>query len=217
MGMLVNLVGMMAFGHHHHHGHGGHSHSHSHDHDHHHDHGHSHGCGGHDNENMQGIYLHVLADTLGSASVVVSTVLTYFTGHSFWDQLASVFISVLILASSKPLIFSAARRLLLSIPDSVEYNLRNTLSGITQQRGVIAYSVPKFWLDDKPGSEDRLLGFVHVVAAKNASLEDVRDRVKGYLAEHKMDIVVQVEREGDASCWCGIGRTMPAIATSHTL
>ncbi|KKF93219.1 Zinc transporter 5 [Ceratocystis platani] len=189
MGMVVNLVGMFAFGHHHHgHSHGGHDHSHG-----------DGGCGGHDNENMQGIYLHVLADTLGSASVVVSTLLTYFTGHSFWDQLASVFISVLILGSSKPLIMSAARRLLLGIPDNIEYNLRNTLSGIAQQRGVLAYSVPKFWMDDRLGRENRLLGFVHVVAVKGASLEDVRDRVQNYLSQHNMDIVVQVEREGDAS------------------
>ncbi|KAL5601045.1 hypothetical protein BROUX41_005874 [Berkeleyomyces rouxiae] len=205
MGMVVNLVGMAAFGHHHH-GHGGHDHGHE---------GHSHGgggCGGHDNENMQGIYLHVLADTLGSASVVVSTLLTYFTGHSFWDQLASVFISVLILGSSKPLIMSAARRLLLGIPDGIEYNLRNTLSGIAQQRGVLAYSVPKFWMDDRLGRENRLLGIVHVVAAKGASLEDVRDRVQEYLAQHKMDIIVQVEREGDASCWCDIGRATSGLA-----
>ncbi|KAL2890301.1 Metal tolerance protein 8 [Ceratocystis lukuohia] len=205
MGMVVNLVGMFAFGHHHHgHSHGGHDHSHG-----------DGGCGGHDNENMQGIYLHVLADTLGSASVVVSTLLTYFTGHSFWDQLASVFISVLILGSSKPLIMSAARRLLLGIPDNIEYNLRNTLSGIAQQRGVLAYSVPKFWMDDRLGRENRLLGFVHVVAVKGASLEDVRDRVQNYLSQHNMDIVVQVEREGDASCWCDIGRAASGLALAN--
>jgi solute carrier family 30 (zinc transporter), member 5/7 len=196
--MLVNLVGVFAFGHHHH----GHGHSHDHGHDH--GHGHS-----HDNENMQGIYLHVLADTLGSLSVVVSTALTSVWGWAGWDPLASVFISVLILLSSKPLIVSSARRLLLSIPDGTEYNLREVLAGICQQRGVAACAAPKFWVNDRGGSEacDKLLGIVHVVAARGASLDEVRDGVRNYLRKSGIDITVQVERDGDTSCWCNAGRS----------
>ena len=93
LGFCVNLIGIFAFehggsmGHHHHghdHGHGhscGHSH---HDHGHaHHDHshhGHSHSHHGHshsftDNALMHGMFLHVLADTLGSLGVIVSALL----------------------------------------------------------------------------------------------------------------------------------------------
>jgi solute carrier family 30 (zinc transporter), member 5/7 len=244
LGLLVNLVGMLAFGHHHHgpghnhshghehdHGHShGHSHSHAdnrgqHDHDHDHDHGNG-GCSGekhshdghshthtrghsHDNENMQGIYLHVMADTLGSVSVVASTALTYFTGWAGWDPIASCVIAFLIAISSRPLIMACAKRLLLTIPDDVEYSLRNTLAGILQQRGVVGYSTPKFWIDDRSGSDsgDKLQGVVHVVAARGASLDDVRDRVRTYFFQYGMDIVVQVEREGDNTCWCGVGRS----------
>ncbi|KAL8369808.1 hypothetical protein RB595_000244 [Gaeumannomyces hyphopodioides] len=202
-----------------------HSHSHSHDHghdhghdqDHGHDHGHdkSHSHGdAHDNENMMGIYLHVLADTLGSAAVIVSTVLTHFWNWAGWDPLASFLIAVLILGSAMPLVRSSARRLLLTVPDRVEYALRDTLSGITGLRGVANYSVPKFWLDDRSGSDgptvgpggDRLLGVMHVVAVRGADMGDVRDRVRTYLAAKGIDITVQVEREGDSSCWCGVGR-----------
>jgi zinc transporter 5/7 len=241
MGLLVNLVGMMAFGHHHHghghdHGHshggcGGHAHGddHSHDHDHGHErhghdekHSHSHGHGGHshgghshshshDNENMYGIYLHVLADTLGSAAVIVSTVLTHFWKWSGWDPLASFLIAVLILLSALPLVKSSARRLLLTIPPAIEYSLRDTLSGITGLRGVVGYAAPKFWIDDRNAGEgapaNRLLGVMHVVAARGADMEDVRDRVRGYLLEHNIDVTLQVEREGDSSCWCGVGRS----------
>ncbi|KAJ4300116.1 putative zinc transporter msc2 [Collariella sp. IMI 366227] len=207
MGLLVNLVGMMAFGHHHH-GHG---------HDHGHDHGHSHGCNGnahshdhdhdkhdekkghshsHDNENMHGIYLHVLADTLGSAAVIVSTILTHFWKWSGWDPLASFLIAVLILLSALPLVKSSARRLLLTIPPEIEYNLRDTLSGITGLRGVVSYSVPKFWIDDRNAGEGRsgnkLLGVMHVVAARGADMEDVRDRVRNYLMEQSIDITLQI-------------------------
>lgn len=195
MGLIVNLVGMAAFGHHHH----GHSHGHG-----------DGGCGGHshDNENMRGIYLHIMADTLGSVSVIVSTILTSFWGWSGWDPLASCFIAGLIFLSAQPLVISAAQRLLLSIPQDVEYNLRNTLGGILQQRGVVSYSTPKFWMDDRSGGDagDKLLGVVHVVAAKNAALDEVRDRVNDYLLKEGVQAVIQVEKEGDYSCWCTRGR-----------
>lgn len=231
LGLLVNLVGMMAFGHHHHghghdhgHSHGGHDHSHGcsghgHGHDEKHDHshgGHSHGHS-HDNENMHGIYLHVLADTLGSAAVIVSTILTHFWKWSGWDPLASFLIAVLILLSSLPLVKSSARRLLLTIPPEIEYNLRNTLSGITGLRGVVGYAAPKFWIDDRNAGEatpaNKLLGVMHVVAARGADMEDVRDRVRNYLLGHNIDVTLQVEREGDTSCWCGVGRS--PLSASH--
>ncbi|KAK4109634.1 cation efflux protein [Canariomyces notabilis] len=234
LGLLVNLVGMMAFGHHHHghghshgHSHGcnghayedkhSHNHGHSHSHQHHdekpsHTHGHSHS---HDNENMHGIYLHVLADTLGSAAVIASTVLTHFWKWSGWDPLASFLIAVLILLSALPLVKSSARRLLLTIPPETEYSLRETLSGITGLRGVVSYAAPKFWVDDRNAvsSADKLLGVMHVVAAKGADMEDVRDRVRNYLLEHKIDVTLQVEREGDNTCWCGVGRS--TLAQPH--
>ncbi|KAK4146033.1 cation efflux family-domain-containing protein [Dichotomopilus funicola] len=254
-GLLVNLVGMMAFGHHHHghghdHGHshggcGGHSHEshshdhHGHDHDHDHDEKHSHSHShthdhsekhshshAHDNENMYGIYLHILADTLGSAAVIVSTILTHFWKWPGWDPLASFLIAVLILLSALPLVRSSARRLLLTVPAEVEYSLRDTLSGIVGLRGVVGYAAPKFWIDDRTveaasipsddnhghGSESkgagpRLLGVMHVVAARAADVDDVRDRVRKYMLEHRIDVIVQVEREGDTSCWCGVGRS----------
>ncbi len=226
LGLIVNLVGMAAFGHHHHGHDHGHSHGHSHggcsahgdDHGHSHDekkHDHSHGHS-HDNENMHGIYLHVLADTLGSAAVIVSTILTHFWKWSGWDPLASFLIAVLILLSSLPLVKSSARRLLLTIPPETEYNLRNTLSGITGLRGVVSYAAPKFWLDDRnaEGSNgNKLLGVMHVVAARGADMEDVRDRVRGYLLEKDIDVTLQVEREGDTSCWCGVGRS--PLSMSH--
>ncbi|KAK2063562.1 cation efflux family protein [Colletotrichum caudatum] len=213
LGGVINLLGLWGFGHHHHGHDHGHGHSHSHDgHDHGHDHSHgkkhSHGHS-HHNDNMEGIFLHVLADTMGSASVVLSTILTYYTGWTFWDPLASCAIAILIFLASVPLIKSSARNLLLNVPDDVEYNLRNTLAGILQQKGVVNYSVPKFWMDDRgnEGSGDKLQGIVHVVAGRGASLDEVRDRVREHLLKNSMDIVVQVEREGDASCWCGVGRS----------
>ncbi|EAW07023.1 metal cation transporter MSC2 [Aspergillus clavatus NRRL 1] len=104
-GLMVNLVGIMAFDHGHAHGHdhGGHSHSHG-------------------NENMHGIFLHILADTLGSVAVVISTILVHFSGWAGYDPIASCLIAILIFASAVPLVSSTAKTLLLALPADVEYN-----------------------------------------------------------------------------------------------
>ncbi|KAJ5606628.1 hypothetical protein N7510_009409 [Penicillium lagena] len=164
-GLAVNLVGIFSFEH----GHAHHGHDHGHD--------HSHG-----NENMHGIFLHILADTLGSVAVVISTVLVHYSGWSGYDPLASCFIAILIFASAVPLVSSTAQTLLLTLPADTEYNVRETLAG-----------------------NQKVLGVIHVIASRGADLEDVRQRTVNFLQEKNMDIVVQVERDGDGRCWCGGG------------
>ena len=266
LGLAVNMVGILAFEHGHSHGHGGHSHSHgghshshnSHDHD---EHSHSAtsvasspskaqkataGTHHHGSENMQGIYLHIMADALGSVAVVVSTVLVRYTGWTGFDPLASCMIAILIFASAIPLVMSTATTLLLSLDYDVEYNLRDILAGISGLRGVVGYAAPKFWLDDikkdpegehhnhhhahdsshghsnhhhnhnhdhdhdhdspcSTSDEAAILGVIHVIASQHASLEDVRLRTCQYLESRNMNVVVQVEREGEGRCWCGGG------------
>lgn len=257
-GLAVNLVGIMCFEHAHH--------------------GHDHGHGGHDhgsNENMYGIYLHILADTMGSVAVVISTLLIQWLGWPGFDPLASCVIALLIFASAIPLVQSSAKTLLLSIPEEVEYGMRDTLAGVSGLRGVVGYTVPKFWLDDLGASEHdehdddhaqahdhhhdhthdhshdhqhshshsdthshnhnqnhnhshshhhhhgqshdsthshtshkdalagrKVLGVMHVIASKGTDLDEVRERTVQYLQSRGMEIVVQVEREGDNKCWC---------------
>lgn len=246
LGLLVNLVGITAFGHAHHghshgHSHGGHDHSdhsqasheheagHSHedhhDHDHLHDHlhahptpspqssipatplqtphthSHSHGHKHHHgNENMHGIFLHILADTLGSVAVVISTLLIHFYGWAGFDPLASCLIAILIFASAIPLVISSARTLLLTVPEDTEFDLREALAGISVLRGVVGYAVPKFWLEE--GEDRKVLGVIHVVAARGADMEDVKERAIAFLRGRNMEVVVQVERDGSDRCWC---------------
>ena len=280
LGFLVNMVGLFAFGHAHHgHDHGeGHNHEHSHaqssvpltpfpptpfsaenpeaspslpkaltNHSHHHS---------HSNENMIGIWLHVLADALGSVAVIISTLLTKFYPWSGWDPLATFIIAVLIFASAVPLVVSSGKSLLLSLPGDVEYGIRNTLQELSGLRGVVGYSVPRFWIDDAEPSDDhshghhqhhhlhdhghdhehehkhhhgghqdghqhghnhdgenehalagqqKVLGVIHVVAAKAADLEDVQERVEQFLKSRGMNVVIHVERDGEGRCWCGSG------------
>src|SRR5271168_871779 len=90
--------------------HGGHSHDHH-----------------HHNSNMHGIFLHVLADTLGSVGVIISTLLIRHFNWSGFDPLASILIALLILASTIPLLRTTATSLLLTNPSEKEYLYREVL------------------------------------------------------------------------------------------
>lgn len=221
-------------GHDHGHGHAhkanGHAHSHACDHAHgqhahSHDHGHSHASHSHDhNENMHGIFLHVAADAGGSLAVILSTALTLWKPWYLWDPLATIIIAILIFAAAVPLVTSSGQKLLLVIPDEMEYNIKSTLQELGELRGVIGYAMPRFWIDDKEeagegghghhhhhghdhggggGGQKKVMGVIHIIAAPSADLEDVRSRVEDLLIEKHMDVVIHVEREGDGNCWCG--------------
>lgn len=169
------------------------SHVHSH-------HAHSHNHHDHGNENMEGIFLHVLADTLGSVAVVISTILIHYTDWSGFDPLASCLIAILIFASAVPLVKSSARKLLLTVPANTEYDLKEALAGLAGLRGVVGYAVPKFWLEE--GESRKVLGVIHIIAHRGADLEDVKERAVAFLTGRHMEVVIQVEREGDGRCWC---------------
>ncbi|KAL8836003.1 MAG: hypothetical protein Q9176_006573 [Flavoplaca citrina] len=158
-------------------------------------HHHSHG-----NENMHGIYLHILADTLGSAAVVMSTILIHFYGWSGFDPLASCLIAILIFASAIPLVKSSAKTLLLTVPEDTEFDLREALAGVSALKGVVGYAAPKFWLAE--GDERKVLGVIHITAARGADMEDLKERAVAYLRSKHMDVLVQVERDGMNRCWC---------------
>ena len=53
----------------------------------------------HDNLNMRGAYLHVLADMFGSVAVIIAGIVIRFTGFQAADTIASVIIAALILCS----------------------------------------------------------------------------------------------------------------------
>ena len=53
-----------------------------------------------------------------------------------------------------------------------------------------------------------ILGVIHIIAAKGADAEDVRERTAQVLKSRGMNVVVHVEREGEGRCWCGGGAKM---------
>ncbi|WVF65868.1 hypothetical protein IAT40_000605 [Kwoniella sp. CBS 6097] len=148
-----------------------HSYSHDHNHDHDHDHGHDDHGHGHDHahsHNMRGVFLHVLADTLGSVGVIISTILIRFTGWTGFDPIASLFIAVLIMASVIPLVIDSGRVLCLDVGNHKEEEIRKALTELSTIDGVANYASPRFW----PRCEGELVGSIHIQLAPSKSAYD---------------------------------------------
>uniref|UniRef100_A0A8C4SAQ1 Zinc transporter n=1 Tax=Erpetoichthys calabaricus TaxID=27687 RepID=A0A8C4SAQ1_ERPCA len=215
-GLIVNLIGICAFshahshgsskgscqshdhGHSHHghghgHGHGDHGHG-SHGHSHSHNHGHSHGSsgGGGMNANMRGVFLHVLADTLGSVGVIISTILIQQFGWLIADPICSLFIAVLIFMSVIPLLKDACQVLLLRIPPEHEKDLNNALEKIQKIEGVISYRDPHFWRH----SANVVAGTIHLQLMSDVVEQRIIQQVTAILKDAGVNnLSVQVEKE----------------------
>ncbi|KAI0321026.1 hypothetical protein OF83DRAFT_1101614 [Amylostereum chailletii] len=144
-------------------------HDHSHVHDHHHDHhGHS--------DNMRGVFLHVMADTLGSVGVIISTLLIQFYGWTGFDPIASLFIAVLIAASVVPLIIDTGKVLALDLSEHSD-GVASALSELSSVTGLVSYSSPQFW----PKDASSLIGSVHIQLKNTTPVDAVVERVDSLL------------------------------------
>ncbi|XP_076103518.1 proton-coupled zinc antiporter SLC30A5-like isoform X2 [Mytilus galloprovincialis] len=186
MGLLVNLIGIVAFrgAHGHSHG-GGHGHSHGGG-----GHGHSHG-GGH-NTNMEGVFLHILADTLGSVGVIISTVLIENFGWNIADPICSLFIATMILLSVLPLLKETSMILLLRSPSEEDSGINEVLQKVLNIEGILAYREPHFWQH----TADKIYGTVHIHVVPDASEQKIIAYVTNLFKEININTVtVQVEKE----------------------
>ncbi len=74
------------------------------------------------NVNVQGAFLHMLADSLGSVGALVAGVVIWQWGWTLIDPLVSVFIGALILWSSRGLIRSTLNILLEATPEDIDFD-----------------------------------------------------------------------------------------------
>lgn len=143
---------------------------------------------------MEGIFLHILADTLGSAGVIVSTILIRYFGWTGFDPLASIFIAVLIFLSVIPLLKSSFSDLLLTLQNDQEYTLREVLGEVSLISGVSGIPFIRFWVD----GQRKMHGILTIRAGIDGDTDVVRQKVKRRLHEgvpELVDVVVQVDRE----------------------
>lgn len=197
VGLLVNLIGILAFNHGHAHGHHHHHDEHSHDHHHHHHHHHHHGS-----SNMHAVFLHVLADTMGSVGVIISTLLIEYTGWTGFDPLASIMIAGLIFASVVPLVKETAGILLLKSDSHLTAAVSDALHEISGLDGVISYTTVHFF----PVSESEMHGILHVQVRYSADQSYLLGAVQ-VICQKRIGVTrmtVQLEPEnGWLECKCG--------------
>lgn len=149
LGFLVNLVGIYAFQHGHSHSGGG-SHGHSHN-----SHSHSHNSHGHshididlntgNSQIMKGVFLHILADTLGSVGVIISAVLMQMFGWMIADPICSMFIAILIALSVLALIKDSIVILMQRQPNALDHVLPQCYQKVVSLPGVYSVQEPHFW------------------------------------------------------------------------
>jgi len=199
IGLAINLVGMLLFGdvgHGHSHDGGGHGHTDGHEnHAHEHDegegdnHGHSHGeekkeqpKSGHQ-MNITGVFLHVMADALGSVVVMISASVIWLTEWEYKDYLdpvLSLFIVIIICATTWPLLRDSTLILLNSIPPHINLlELETRL--ISSIKGVASIHELHVW---------RLVG-TRVVASCHLELSEPEKGMEP--VEHNMAVARQVK------------------------
>ncbi|KDR67946.1 hypothetical protein GALMADRAFT_1055609 [Galerina marginata CBS 339.88] len=117
--------------------------------------------------NMRGVFLHVMADTLGSVGVIVSTLLIQFYGWTGFDPIASLFIAILIAASVIPLVIDTGKVLALDVADR-DVDIQRALAELSSIEGLASYTSPRFW----PKDSSSLIGSIHIQLAPSASSHD---------------------------------------------
>ncbi|XP_057298833.1 zinc transporter 7-like [Hydractinia symbiolongicarpus] len=180
--------------------HGGHGHDHG-------GHGHSHGGSGHghshgihdssgniqvsDKQIMQGVFLHILADTLGSVGVIISSLLIKYFGFMMADPLCSMLISILISLSIWPLLLDSMSILMQRTPKEIEYELPITYQRVSQIEGVYSVQDPHFWtLCSK-----NYVGNIRLLIAPQADASSILSQTHGIFNQIGVkQLYVQIER-----------------------
>ncbi|XP_014506925.1 probable zinc transporter protein DDB_G0291141 [Vigna radiata var. radiata] len=185
------------------HDHGEHHIDHGHDHGEHHiDHSHDHEEAPlvdkehghhHIDHNMEGIFLHVLADTLGSVGVVISTLLIKYKGWLIADPACSIFISILIVSSVIPLLKNSAEVLLQRVPRVQERELKDALSNVLKIKGV--YGIQKFHVWSFTNTD--VVGTLHLHLSTDTDKTSAKSQVLHLLHNAGIkDVTLQVECVG---------------------
>ncbi|GMF28128.1 unnamed protein product [Phytophthora fragariaefolia] len=202
-GLVVNLVGLFFFHDHvhgHSHSHGGeHSggcgsgHGHSHGNPHHQAHGEDASEDGHQggNSNMYGVYLHVLADTLGSVGVIISSILIQLYEWHVADSASSALISLLILGSTMPLLRDTARQLLQGAPQELEGSINAALQEVqVSVPGVERVAQWNIWHH----AGDVCVATLHLEVSDSANEQQVLQQARAIFRRHaRLDKFLSVQ------------------------
>eukprot|EP00250_Pteridium_aquilinum_P021004 c25009_g2_i3 orf=1368-4184(+) len=181
--------------HRHQHNHGNEDEDHDHDHSHEHSHNHVHDDQSDDghhhmDHNMYGIFLHVLADTLGSVGVVTSTLLIKYKGWLITDPACSIFLSALIIGSVVPLLRNSAEILLQRVPRHKERSFKAAIKRIAELAGVQSVGRAHMW----SFTNTEVVGSLHVQLLAGSNRKLIQEKTLRLLHEAGIgDLTLQIE------------------------
>ena len=128
--------------------------------------------------NTRGAFLHMLADTLVSAGVVVSGIVISYTGWSIIDPIVGLVIAMVILVSTWKLLAESLRMSIDAVPEGIEPTELVALMEGTE--GVVEVHHLHVW----PLSTTETALTAHVVIADCQQMDEITHRLKGQLNAH---------------------------------
>lgn len=144
---------------------------------------------------MYGVYLHVLADTLGSVGVIVSSLLIQWKEWHIADPISSAMISLLILGSTLPLLKETLLQLLQRVPKEMERDVARALEEVQSQvDGVFTIKQWHFWRH----ANDLCVGSLHLVVSLHADEQVVLQQTRMiFMRRTQLEqfLTVQVEKQ----------------------
>eukprot|EP01089_Gocevia_fonbrunei_P011938 TRINITY_DN2678_c0_g1_i1.p1 TRINITY_DN2678_c0_g1~~TRINITY_DN2678_c0_g1_i1.p1 ORF type:complete len:434 (-),score=42.71 TRINITY_DN2678_c0_g1_i1:342-1643(-) len=141
-------------------------------------------------ENMSGIWLHVLADTLGSVGVIISSCLIMWFGWTIADPICSFCLSLMIFLSVLPLISSSGGTLIHRIPSNMETEIAEISHKITTTQSVKAIKKLNVFKQSKDG----VVITLHVHVDNEADEQAMRKLIASYFTSAK-HLLIQIEKD----------------------
>jgi len=125
--------------------------------------------------NIKSAFLHLLADAIVSAGLVIAGILIFYTGYYWLDPVLSIVIAAVILISTWRLLRDSLRLSLDAVPEGI--NLRHVQSAVQKITGVKDFHHIHIWALST--TENALTA--HVVVAKDTDmnqLEKIKHEIK---------------------------------------
>ena len=138
--------------------------------------------------------MHILADTLGSVGVIISSLLVQWYGLTSADAICSIIISALIIGSVFPFIQSTVNILLQRTPVEADTPIRLALQRVMSTPGVVSVRDPHFWTF----CDGETIGSISVQVEDSADEQSTLSSVTEIFRATKLNVrnmTVQIEKE----------------------
>lgn len=128
---------------------------------------------------MQGVFLHILADTLGSVGVIISAILMSQFGWMIADPICSMFIAILIALSVYPLLRDAVRVIMQRTPKEFDDQMASVQQKITSIEGVYTLHDFHTWTL----CTNSYIACIRIEIARNADFLYVQNMVRNIFSQ----------------------------------